>query len=1522
MPEQEHSIFINDEGQSIISRKQEPSIYLFTVDELNKAVGKNSTKVGYTTQQPHARIQQWQHSGPIYENLTNIGNIPAHFDTEDNQRIYFMDHALHKLLEEQDYGKLIDIPGVIQKYPHEHISREFYFNHNNPTQIITTDILHPYIKELKNRYLTHNHHGIKFYKDFHQSALPEIIEFKPVHSFEPRGFQQGFINNSSRYFITEYEKGNKNIEYLLTSPTRSGKSFMGMMLMKELFKYSTIMGKKHNIGLIVSGIADVMTEWQETVQSHTSFNQKTDDPNSSTTFHFITRTELLEKGEQAITEAFDNGAENVVIALTLQDLLGTHKGSKNKNFKAHDFLKTHKDGTSSIDFLILDESHFAAFNDEGELIAMFNQEEDANSHSKTMNKEDIEKSMEKAGNIIPRMGKLYVTATPYKALASGVKFSQHKKNLTIISKKQILEEAEHWTLDNPDKEDWESPYYGLPQHHYFGVDTHESIDDIFTVENGKFVHEISAKSLIHNFFGYSYQQDFLYPRIVSDPLYKEAGLGKHIIITVPSCASADAVEQCLKELAKNNSDFGYKVLNISSADQTHIYRKKSAYDIKREIQKADEQGEKTVVITVDRLTTGVTVKQWDTAVVWRKMNSAQKHDQFIGRNGTPYVKTITSDDGEIVKLVEKQNAAVISYAPEQTFDILYSNSITMAYVQQEENKTQSLHNLLDNELNISPIYTLSGGDHMVRMNATNILDVVNTANQNIGTQDYARKVSLNLSDFSLRSDLVEMMMTINNPGGSSSMKINAYGDLEVGDRTGKCQFVNNCEKEVVSVLEGFDIPDSYSQKFCKTHLILRVDLDAETENSNINKAEAQKAKKALDESVSKNDSAMKDAAKERKRLEEAFYFYVGLLFLFVVLSPRDEYSLNNIIDHIEDVSNTDSRRIAKHIGLDLNFLKSLRDSGVFNLSLDEHMYYMNNIFNNAVNGSDEAIQAALSILMNTLGKFSRNEIPTPEKVAGLLWDAMGLSTDDWTRIGVEGARVLDPGCKSAVALLEFMRRARENGIDPSTLKMFAVPTSPVTYEVIRKVYELYGWDIKNILFVDGVSNLNMLVLLELALEKKECLRKDSDDCPVHGGSKVAVSARKVLGVGSVGRFPLLKNFGSRVAFDIAVERFADTVIEGVLGNIFDKISVVGERGVARDFWESLVGNIEKFDFVVSNPPYQIETSSNRVKNNTMNIFDKFQLAGMLIADNTSMIYPAGRWWYKESSFRDCILNNKRLKKVIFYDTEKVKMLFGNAADITDGVSIVNIGNNEQEAFILSDHQNNMVELQHFSDGIYPINSRDVLIVKKIQEKGYSSIHNKKQIIKNEVKMTGGQLQDKIVSKIPVSSNYITENDNILKIYANVTGSMSGKSDYYLINKNSITSFIPKYKICVAQNIFEDYRKKLRTFILDNNTTFGRSAVSLRMFDSKQEADNFLYYTQTVFFEKLFRSSSIGREKNAAYFVPDLEDYTNDNPIFQDDEILGQNHEYYGLTLDQRLYKLFNLTQEEINIIENNSSKKL
>ena len=88
---------------------------------------------------------------------------------------------------------------------------------------------------------------------------------------------------------------------------------------------------------------------------------------------------------------------------------------------------------------------------------------------------------------------------------------------------------------------------------------------------------------------------------------------RHIVIVLQNCASCDALEYLIKEHKEEFLNLKeYEIINISGVDNQNLYI--STEDIKNKIKECENNGIKTITLTVNRMLTGTTVEYWDTMI--------------------------------------------------------------------------------------------------------------------------------------------------------------------------------------------------------------------------------------------------------------------------------------------------------------------------------------------------------------------------------------------------------------------------------------------------------------------------------------------------------------------------------------------------------------------------------------------------------------------------------------------------------------------------------------------------------------------------------------------------------------------------------------------------------------------------------------------------------------------------------------------------------------------------------------------
>lgn len=331
-----------------------------------------------------------------------------------------------------------------------------------------------------------------------------------------------------------------------------------------------------------------------------------------------------------------------------------------------------------------------------------------------------------------------------------------------------------------------------------------------------------------------------------------------------------------------------------------------------------------------------------------------------------------------------------------------------------------------------------------------------------------------------------------------------------------------------------------------------------------------------------------------------------------------------------------------------------------------------------------------------------------------------------------------------------------------------------------------------------------------------------------------------------------------------------------------------------------------FDYCISNPPYQQKIQRKTQKNSntaTINIFDKIQLNSLYYSKNTIMIYPAGRWWYDiKSPLRKYLFTNHYLKELTYYDNKQSLNIFPTVG-IADGLNIVYSTRKTNQTFTIKNSTHSYSTNNWSIMKPLPVSATHCALADKISHKiqllNLDTLDTITNFRQNQAKLTSKQLSE---LKLEQYSGQELSN-NQLKIFANASGSISGKSNYYLINKNLIKNYDKTYQVCFRQAIIENNNRKWFITLFDNTTVYGNSSVLLYKNTDYEQAYYFSKYAETKFFEYCIRLNIEGRKKVLGSYTPVFNNYCSNSLID------------FTQSIDSQLYELFDLTDNEIMLIE-------
>ncbi len=755
--------------------------------------------------------------------------------------------------------------------------------------------------------------------------------------------------------------------------------------------------------VIVSAKADVAIEWQKTVESHVNFEA----------YDFLTAREI-----DQIPQKLASG-RRVAVFVTLQDLQG--KAVKTKHRALFE---------TPLDLLLVDETHFGARAEHyGEVLKDTHYEKDVKD---TRAKEDFAESSE-AFEIVKTLQAdttIHLSGTPYRILMGG-EFSK-EDIIAFYQFSDIVKEKEAWEQRNAKKseqemkEDWENPYYGFPQMIRFAFNPNESsrrrleelrqngtayaFSALFkprSVEKDadglhkQFVYEQDILDLLKVIDG-SKEDDELLGFLDYDKI-KEGQMCRHMVCVLPYRASCDALEALIRQHADEFKNLSaYEIVNIAGVDDQKAFKNPKA--IVKHIRACEEAGRKTLTLTVNRMLTGSTVEQWDTMLYFKDTASAQEYDQATFRLQNQYIKTYQNENGQIIRYNMKPQTLLVDFDPNRLF-VMQEQKAQIYNVNTDEAGNSKLQARLEEELHISPVVVMNK-NKLEQVKAEQILEKISAYSRTRGVAEETLDIPVDLSLMSY--DVVRRAIERENALGS------------------KAGFT-------IKAVQGEGEQLDFSQ-------ILE---DAQ-------------------EPVTEPEHPAEDAAPEKPQSEEAdlakqFRMYYARILFFAFLTKHRVISLHDILACIDEAENA---RIARNIGIHKTVLTALYEH------LDRFMlrkldYKIQNL--NTLSHDDyvDDMQRA-AVAVQKFGKLGESEVITPahicEKMVAL------IPQDAFEATLQSGHKLLDIAGKAGEFALAICKRYQSLGYQTEQLRdvIYTIPTSGLTYEFTRKVYEILGLNIKNL----------------------------------------------------------------------------------------------------------------------------------------------------------------------------------------------------------------------------------------------------------------------------------------------------------------------------------------------------------------------------------------------------------------------------------------------------------------------------
>lgn len=516
--------------------------------------------------------------------------------------------------------------------------------------------------------------------------------------FGMRPEQKAAVEKTAAYFRSFEKEEGVVPHFLWNAKMRFGKTFASYQLALE-------MGWKKL--LVLSFKTAVLSAWREDLLSHIDFEN----------------WQFASKKEEDLSEDSLDPQRPFVYFASFQDVLG--KDSKTGGIKINNKWIHNEEW----DCVIFDEYHYGAWRDKSK--DLFEKEERKEYERVKKEEEEMEVDIpdyfDEALLPITTKHYLYLSGTPFRALGSGEFIEEQIFNWTYSDEQKAKAE---WN-ENEGK----NPYASLPRLVMLTYQLPEHIRQIaqkgefnefdlnvfFSAEgrgkNAKFKYENEVQDWLNIIRGQ-------YKNTVEDHLkqgkrppmpYSDIRLLsslQHTFWFLPNVASCHAMANLLAQ--KQNSFYhDYEVI-VSVGTQAGI-----GVDALKPVRKA--MGEplktKTITLSCQKLTTGVSVAPWTGIFVLRNMSSPETYFQAIFRVQTPWVVKNPDKNSPNREEIVKQDCYVFDFSPNRALSQVatYSNQLNNDMGVSPEQKVAEFIRFL-------PILAYDGSS-MTEISAEQILDI-------------------------------------------------------------------------------------------------------------------------------------------------------------------------------------------------------------------------------------------------------------------------------------------------------------------------------------------------------------------------------------------------------------------------------------------------------------------------------------------------------------------------------------------------------------------------------------------------------------------------------------------------------------------------------------------------------------------------------------------------------------------------------------------------------------------------------
>lgn len=526
-----------------------------------------------------------------------------------------------------------------------------------------------------------------------------------TETFPMRAEQRAAVDKTHAYFHSIWNEDMHAVpRFLWNAKMRFGKTFTTYQLAKKL-------GAKRV--LVVTFKPAVEDAWQTDLESHADFDG----------WQYMSRNSGNDPREASLRKP-------LVYFGSFQDLLGRDKAGKIK--QQNKWLHEMK-----WDLVVFDEYHFGAWRDTAK--ELFEGEEEAVAKKEAsleyataleeVNEDLSELSATETEFLaITTKAYLYLSGTPFRALATGEFIEEQVFNWTYTDEQRAKEEFE---AKNPGK--W-NPYGSLPQMRLL---TYQMPDELIAIASGgefdefdlnaffeasgtgkaaKFRHKSDVQKWLDIIRGSYSPKATEFLKTGSRPPFPYSDVRllpylQHSFWFLPNVAACHAMANLLAE-RHNVFWHEYEVI-VAAGGSAGI-----GLDALPPVRKAIGSGfdTKTITLSCGKLTTGVTVPQWSSILMLRNLKSPETYFQAAFRVQSPWSIKNPNGDNPNEEEILKPVCFVFDFAPTRALRQLSEYGIGLS--PNEPNPETAVKDLMA----FLPVLAYDGAN-MTQIDAGGVLDI-------------------------------------------------------------------------------------------------------------------------------------------------------------------------------------------------------------------------------------------------------------------------------------------------------------------------------------------------------------------------------------------------------------------------------------------------------------------------------------------------------------------------------------------------------------------------------------------------------------------------------------------------------------------------------------------------------------------------------------------------------------------------------------------------------------------------------